>query len=381
MNPELHLYIIWENIRNQEKEIFEKIKENFEIKTVYEISWSKKNFTKNLIRFYGATLPNPEEKTRLCGTGKFLLILFNDNNPKHGKRGTSTGTQIVNTNVYDRKMKFRKMLGGGFPIHGSIHEKETNHNLTLLLGKNLQEIKESLPKKWDLTFIQFEHDLVGVDGWKNLNELFYVLNSTINYVVLRNFENFPDLPNEIHKDIDLLTDDIWTIPYITNLQKPTHEKETFRPYVKIENEKISFDFRYVGDKYYDEKWSKEILNSRKFSPKGFFVPNDENYFYSLLYHMLIHKKKISEEYLKKLVTISQKSTIQNLDFSDNIDTLKRILDNFMRRMNYSYANSTIYKIKHNEFSRMYKVAKLTAKNEGMKTLFRSVKNKMKRSIT
>ena len=31
MNPELHLYVIWENIRNQEKEIFEKIKENFEI--------------------------------------------------------------------------------------------------------------------------------------------------------------------------------------------------------------------------------------------------------------------------------------------------------------------------------------------------------------
>ena len=32
--------------------------------------------------------------------------------------------------------------------------------------------------------------IVGVDGWKDLDQLFYVLNNTVDYVILRNFEDY-----------------------------------------------------------------------------------------------------------------------------------------------------------------------------------------------
>ena len=47
------------------------MKEKFEIRDVYEITWKQENFTKNLKRFYGANLPKPHDK--LFHMVKFLI--------------------------------------------------------------------------------------------------------------------------------------------------------------------------------------------------------------------------------------------------------------------------------------------------------------------
>jgi len=55
----------------------------------------------------------------------------------------------------------------------------------------------------------------------------------------------------------------------------------------------------VGDNYYDKHWEKTILKNRIF--KGsFFIPCTEDLKYSLLYHALIHKKNIANDYNLKL---------------------------------------------------------------------------------
>jgi len=158
LKSELHILIIWENIRNKADFIISDFQKQFDIRQIYEIEWKKENFQNNLKRFYGQTLPDPVKKAELCGYGNFLLVLFYDHNPKHGKRGTSIGKQIVNTNVYDKKREFRKILGGSFPIHGSIHEEEANHDCTLLLSKNMEDIKKNLPEKWDQKFTLYKND-------------------------------------------------------------------------------------------------------------------------------------------------------------------------------------------------------------------------------
>ena len=64
MEKEIHDIIIWENSKDQFNFLLDEIKKNFEVLSVYEISWSKENFEKNLIRFYGPTLANPQKKKK-----------------------------------------------------------------------------------------------------------------------------------------------------------------------------------------------------------------------------------------------------------------------------------------------------------------------------
>jgi len=376
---EIHIFIIWECARKKTDEIIVEIRQKFKIHDVYEIIWSHNNFSKNLKRFYGVTLPNPEKKAKECGKGPFLVVIVADDKPKHGVRGTSMGKQIVNTNMYNSKILIRGLLGGDYRIHGSIHEKEANHDLTLLLGKNIEQIRQDLPKEWNGITKSIKSDLIGTNGWKSLDESFFVLNNTINYVVLRNFEEFPDISNIVNDgDIDLLTDELWQIPSILNFQKQTDEKIPRFCHTKIGSEYVKFDIRYVGDSYFDEKWSKDILAKRVLTPGGFYIPNKEDYFFSLIYHINVQKARLSKKYEQILTKLATELGFR--EFSLEKKNLEIILDNFMERKGYRYTNSWAYKINHNEFTRLTSVAIHTAKKEGFKELFRVIKEKIKRTI-
>lgn len=378
-----YLFIIWENARKKEKQILKKIQEKFSIRIVYEIKWSQDKFPINLKRFYGANLPKPLRKTLECGTGEFLLVIVTDPNEKIGKRKTSSGTQLVNTNIYDSKMEIRNMFGGGYPIHSSIHEKETNHDLALLLGKNLISILENCSKKWNNEIKKLEMDLVGTKGWKDFKQFFSVLNETSNYVILRNFEQLPDkFMSKKHQDIDILTDDMLQTPYLLNQRKSKEKEGRVPPTVKIGNDDVLFDIRYVGDRYYDQKWSKDILKRRILSNNGFYTPSLEDYFYSLLYHAIIHKSKLSDEYMKKISSMANELKIREIQEEGDLNSikLKKILDNYMKKMGYTYTDSLQYKIKHNEFTRLSKVMRYALKNEGVHFLLRAIKGKIHRKI-
>ena len=372
---EIHVFIIWGNARNKTEKLFSEIGRRFQICEVYEIKWRKDNFVKNLKRFYGITLVNPSKKISQCGNGPFLLLIVKDNSPQYGLRKTSLGKQVVNTNIYDSKREFRKFLGGGFPIHGSIHKKEANHNLTLLLGKNLVQICEELPENWDGKIKTLEQDLFG-NEWKNFNEVLFVLNNTTNYVIIRNFEEFPNIGNlKEEGDVDLLTDDQWQIPYILNFQNHRRNEHESCNFIKIGEDYIKFDIRYVGDNYFDEKWSKKILKNRELF-NGFFVPSNEDYFFSLSYHIVTQKADLPKKYEKILEKLSSDLKI-NLKKIDK-DSIKKILDEFMIKNEYKYTNSFRYKINHNEITRLIGVAIHTWKTEGANELLRTSKGKIKR---
>jgi hypothetical protein len=70
MKSSIHIFIIWEKARNKTDSLLEDIKKYFTIKEIYEVSWTKENFTKNLRRFYGTTLPKPDRKAEICRRGK-----------------------------------------------------------------------------------------------------------------------------------------------------------------------------------------------------------------------------------------------------------------------------------------------------------------------
>ncbi|MEY8326721.1 hypothetical protein AALB47_22860 [Lachnospiraceae bacterium 54-11] len=160
--------------------------------------------------------------------------------------------------------------------------------------------------------------------WTSYKEFFDNLNRQ-EYLILRNYENLL-LDIERGDDLDLLcrnkNDFINSIGAVP-LQ---FDGECFNYYVMINEKKILLDIRMVGDGYYDLHWEDEMLK-RRIWYNFFYVMDIMDYKYSLLYHAIIHKRTISEQYLDKL----------SLLFKENIKDRKirmRCLRQFLKENAY-----------------------------------------------
>ena len=323
MDKELHLFIIWERGRYKETDILHDIKTHFQIVKCYDILWSDECVSDNFTRFYGTNLPKGSDKEKECGTGRFLLVIVYDENPQYGIRHTSKGDAVVNVNMFDAKSKYRSWTGGGHKIHATNSPKETNHDLTLLLGINVADFIKN-----ELTFIieSIECDIVGAKGWKSLSELFYVLNNTVNYVVLRGKNEL--LNNQFsdeHRDVDLLIDDYENTKYVINgisccSKTRPHEK------VAIADYDYYLDLWPVQKRYFDPLWCQEMLSNRVLT-NGYYFLDEKNEFYTLLYHCLIYKNKIADDYKQRISELQKKLSVDETD-------LYKALVGFLKQNSY-----------------------------------------------
>lgn len=297
---EIHLFILWENALFKKQEILEDMKKSFDILAMYNITWSKEKFSENLSRFYGTNLPKGCGKEEHCGTGTFFLVIVRCNNPKYEKRDTSKGIQTVNVNMFDKKTYYRELTGGGHRVHATNSELETNHDLTLLLGKSINDFIKENPKS-DGQEESLNQDLIGANGWKSVEEMFYVLNNCTNYAILRNYET---LPEEIyvndHNDIDVICDSYENVAYVLNAKKVFEEDYRVHYKVKVQDRYAYFDLRYIGDDYYYKSLEEDLLKTKVYNKKGFYTISDDYYFYTLLYHAMLHKPNFSEDYKNRL---------------------------------------------------------------------------------
>jgi hypothetical protein len=378
---QLYLFIIWEKSRHKSDLIINDIKTKFVIKEIFEVKWSEVYFLNNLIRFYGNALPDVKKKALLSGIGSFLLILVQDQNPNFIDDIRIYGKLKTNENISKNKMKYREWIGEKYSIHGSISEKETNHDLTLLLGKTSLEVTNELPDHWDGSIKQLELDLFGHGGFKNMRQFLKMLNGTIKYVILRNFENLPEkfISNE-HNDIDILTNDTIIVPFVCMTSGINPPKEKLPGSIKIGEKIARIDWKHPGDKYYDKRWYEDILKRAVLHKNGFYVPSSEDYFYTLFYHAIFHKKKISEDYRKKLLKIATELNITEVseNMLNNFDLSKKFVEKYMHKMKYRHTDSVIYKLTNNEFLRLIKTAKFLLKTQGILFLLNEIKSKMKK---
>lgn len=339
MKKELHLMIIWKNALSKKEEILKDLENNFKIRNKYYINWSKKNYSKNLSRFYGTALPDGCDKETHCGRGKFLLLILEDENPKYEERLTSHGNEVVNVNMFDKKTEYRKLTGGGHKIHATNNEDETNHDLTLLLGKNIDDFIKSV--KPSNKIVDLDQDLFGAKGWTSVKEMFYALNNCLKYVVLRDFENDMDELNFApNYDADLLCDDGKNAQWVLNADLEIIDNK--KQYSAILNDKkCLFDIKYLSDDYYCEKLEKDILNTRIYH-NGYYIPNKEYHYMSCLIHALIHKFNFEDEYNERLGMLFKKH-----DSNKTKDEFIRKASDWMKKHNYQI---TIPKDNYNNFN-------------------------------
>ena len=343
------------------------------------MSWTKRLFRDNLQRLYRYTLPNVKFKESRCGNGEFLVVIISDENPKYEKRKTPNGMELVNSKIYDLKAKYREWLEQ-FAVHGTLTDIETNHNLTMLFGKNTKDFEEQLPEKWNREIEKIQRDLMGSNGWRDLKELFYVMNGTLNYVILRNFETLPESIPEDHADIDILTNDIRLLSHITNAESsPKNNK--IAPLIRVGEKSLILDCRWVGDQYFDESWEKDVLK-RKEKHNGIYVPCKEDHFFTLLYHAVIHREDLSIEYKDRLRSIGEELQIEDIDnILSNKKSSKKFLEDYMTKNRYKHTTSVSYVVKHNEIIRLYRTAVFIIKYQGWKKLFKEFNEKLKRVLS
>lgn len=315
VEEELHLFILWQNARDQEKSILADIKKKFEVLRVFEIQWSREKFSENLTRFYGTNLPPRSGKELHVGTGPFLLVVVKDINPIYDHHETSRGPELVNSNVFLSKCAHRELTGGGHKIHATNSKKEFEHDIVLLLGLNTHDFVRRYGKPSKFT-IKLKRDLVGADGWESLAQLFYVLNATITYVVLRNYEPLPEAYYaEEHGDIDILVENYENTNMILRSEPVFSENYRVHKKVRVAEEDVLFDVRYLGDDYYTYDWERQILDRRSMYEGKFYVPSENDHFYSLMYHALVHKPEVKQDYIE---TLEEFSGIALFNQDDNL---------------------------------------------------------------
>lgn len=328
MSPEYQLFILWEKARYQQEKILADMREHFTVLKQYEITWTPELVSGDFTRFYGENLPSHSEKEQECGTGAFLLIVVRDGNPQYEYRQTSHGRELVNAGMFDAKARYREWTGGGHKIHCSNSPVEFNHDITLLLGINAEDFitRLSEQKRVDNGIESLSQDVVGANGWDGLDQLLYVLNATVNYVVMRGEEWLrSDQPSTEHGDIDLLLTKRQSAIYILNgtfYCNPQHPHIL----VSIAGKEYIFDLWEYGQGAYDPYWERNMLAHRVLK-NGYYVLSDEDDFYCLLYHCLINKNKISADYESKLNRYKQQ-------FTPSDDDWYRILVHYLASQSY-----------------------------------------------
>ena len=254
--------------------------------------------------------------------------MIRDEKPTYEERMTSRGPEIVNVNLFDAKDRYRSWTGGGHKIHGTNNEKETNHDLTLLIGMNVADFlsKEASSTKYEA----FERDIEGANGWESLEHLFYVLNNTVSYVILRGFME-PSAPPLFYVDTDFITTDYENFRTVVN---GVPALSTIRPKSEIH---IGENMYYLDvwdsrRNYYDPRWLQDML-ATAIVRNGMRVLNEENDFYCLLYHCITNKGYFDEKYAEKLQAYKKKFNIKEDDWA-------KVLVDWMSAHNYDITKHT-----------------------------------------
>ena len=181
----------------------------------------------------------------------------------------------------------------------------------------------------------------------HIEDMFTTLNDAgVKYVVLRNFENLlkPEFYVDGHGDIDMLCIDPQEIVDLIDARSLTQDKsgmhgDCVHYAIELNGKPVQLDLRHVGDGYYCTKWEKEMLERRVVS-NCLYVMNEIDYFYSLIYHAVLQKRSLSQEYTLRLKQMSKALGLSVTSANDH--EFLQLLQNYMRDMGYHYSYSHDY---------------------------------------
>lgn len=338
-SQELGLFIIWENAQGRHDRILSDLQSRFQVLRAYQVHWTPALVTRNFERFYSDLDVRGVYHVLNKGAGPFTAVTVIDPQPCFEARMTSRGLRKVNARFLEAKLEYRAWTRG-LEVHCGETPWETNRDLTMLLGVDAQSYLNTIQGPCDNEIERLDRDLTGTTGWPSPDELFRVLNHTVTYVLIRHDEKPSDVRLiEGQKDIDLMTDDPQALHTIVNarpLLRTAPYGGKFR--VSIDRRHVEFGIRFVGDQYYDARWTRELLASRVLDSRGFYRLTDQDRFETLAYHSLVHKPSLGSEALERLSSMAAKLRINGWSRTALKDPqkVKILLDQLLHERGYSY---------------------------------------------
>lgn len=170
----VYLFVLWSEARTQESRILADLAATFTVLEILEVTWAPdETFSRNLSRMYGDALPPGSDKEVHCGTGPCLAVVVQDRRPRFGLRRTGRGRKVLNSSVFDARLRYRRWTGGGYRVHASDSTAETERNLVLLFGAGTADFYGRRPSM-DGARVHAA-DPVGTHGWASLDQLLLAL--------------------------------------------------------------------------------------------------------------------------------------------------------------------------------------------------------------
>lgn len=160
--------------------------------------------------------------------------------------------------------------------------------------------------------------------------------NNVQYLILRNYKNLLEdgIYEGGHEDIDFLVQDSKEVVQLLGAISNRKREDNTHYHIFVQNNRINLDLRHVGDGYYCQKWQDEMME-RRVKYLCFYVMDDENYYYSLCYHAIIQKRKLTKEYLSRLNSMAEALSIPKGMYGDEEKLIKG-LQSFMRKKGYLF---------------------------------------------
>ena len=157
------------------------------------------------------------------------------------------------------------------------------------------------------------------------------------YLILRNYDELlsDDVFMAGHADIDMLCSNASEVARAI-CASPAHPQNAdgIHYCIQIKGKKASVDLRETGDGYYCRKWQEEMLRKRV-PYNGFYIMDPVNGFYSLVYHAILQKRSLSEEYRGRLMKAADGLGLK-ADGDNAEKSLLGLLEGFMKDNGYKY---------------------------------------------
>ena len=148
MNPELHLFVLWEKARCIEARVLDDLSHQADIEVLgkWELAFSGPA-AEAYPAFYGGKKPlDGRLKARKCGRGPFLLIVVRNLNPSYAPRWARDDVYYPsNELMYDLKARYREWAGRKHRVHGTTDPAEFARDVFLLTGHTADEWARGVP--------------------------------------------------------------------------------------------------------------------------------------------------------------------------------------------------------------------------------------------
>lgn len=172
-------------------------------------------------------------------------------------------------------------------------------------------------------------------SWDTIEDMFNSLHKAKEeYIILRNYEEIEadNFYTSGHADIDFLAksgrrfaEQIHAYPRFTS-DDGIHYK------VIINGTEVIIDVRSVGDGYYDTNWERTLLRERILLDERFYIADKENYYHTLIYHAILQKKELTDEYLLRLNQMAENVCVYATTEQEHLAELER----YMKEKGYFY---------------------------------------------